>query len=207
MTEEIAPCPHAFADEIRAFALSEQRNPVPRGTTLFYGSSSIRLWASLGEDIPNVPLLNRGFGGSTLFDCLHEMERLVFPYEPRALILYAGDNDLDQGASPQRVLELFEQFHATFRERAPDTPLAFISIKPSPVREHLVPRVREANALIDASIGTDERTTFVRVFPLMLDGAGRPRRDLFTEDGLHMNRAGYRVWAGLIQPWLAGLAR
>jgi lysophospholipase L1-like esterase len=99
--------PSPFAGEFRAFALEEARAPMPRDAVLFYGSSSIRFWQTLAQDFPELAVVNRGFGGSTLAECVEEMERLVFPVQPRAVVLYAGENDLDQGASPERGADEF----------------------------------------------------------------------------------------------------
>src|SRR6185369_1814803 len=96
------PSVSPFAEEFAAFAKAEARAPLPRDAVLFYGSSSIRLWATLAEDFPGLAVVNRGFGGSTLAECVQEMERLVFPVQPRAIVLYAGENDLDQGASAEQ---------------------------------------------------------------------------------------------------------
>jgi lysophospholipase L1-like esterase len=191
-----------FADEFAAFARADKANPQEAGSVLFYGSSSIRLWETLAQDIPGTPVLNRGFGGSTLEDCVEKMETLVFPYQPRAVILYAGDNDLDNGRSPQAVLGSFREFVRRLREHSGGTPLAFISIKPSPARRHILHLIRQTNELIRKSIDELEQTTFIDVHPLMLDADDRPRRELFADDTLHMNRKGYRVWADAVCAYL-----
>src|ERR1043166_8566108 len=123
-----------FAEELRALAIAEAHTPPPRDAVLFYGSSSIRLWTTLAQDFAGVPLVNHGFGGSTLADCIGEMERLVFPLQPRAIVLYAGDNDLDQGAQPEDVLARFQAFVKSAHERLGKIPILFLSVKPSPIR-------------------------------------------------------------------------
>ena len=184
-----------FAEEFRAFARAEARVPLPRDPVLFYGSSSIRLWETLAEDFRGLAVVNRGFGGSTLADCVQEMERLVFPVQPRAVVLYAGENDLDQGASPERIEQLFRQFAERLDDRLGLIPLVFISIKPSPSRAWAFPKIRRANQLVEAALAEWPNARFVDVFPYMLDVAGKVRHEFFTEDWLHLSRAGYLLWA------------
>ena len=192
-----------FAEEFRAFAAAEGRTPVPRDPVLFYGSSSIRLWETLTEDFPGLPVVNRGFGGSTLADCVQEMDRLVFPLQPRAIVLYAGENDLDQGASAQRIEELFRTFAERLDDRLGLIPLIFISIKPSPSRAWALPQIRHANELVRAALADWPNARFVDVFPLMLDEREKVRHELFTEDWLHLSRAGYLLWAAQVRACLA----
>lgn len=198
MSRSISP----FAEEFAAFARADKLRPPPPRPVLFYGSSSFRLWENLGADFPDVPVLSRAFGGSTLAECVQELERLVFPYEPRALILYAGDNDLDDGAAPDTVLHHFEEFERRVRARLGGVPIAFVSVKPSPARERNLANIRKTNALVREQIAGRERTRFLDIYPQMLDAGGRPRRDLFTEDSLHMNAAGYRIWREVIGSYL-----
>jgi lysophospholipase L1-like esterase len=192
-----------FAEEFRAFAAAEARLPLPREPVLFYGSSSIRLWHTLAEDFPGLALVNRGFGGSTLAECVEEMDRLVFPVQPRAVVLYAGENDLDQGASPEQIEDLFRDFAERLDDRLGLIPLIFISIKPSPARAWALPRIRRANELVRAALADWPNARFLDLFPLMLDAAGNVRHEFFTEDWLHMSRAGYLLWAAQVRACLA----
>jgi lysophospholipase L1-like esterase len=192
-----------FAEEFSAFARGEARTPLPRDAVLFYGSSSIRLWHTLAEDFPGLPVVNHGFGGSTLAECVAEMERLVFPVQPKAVVLYAGENDLDQGASAERIEELFREFAERLDDRLGLIPLIFISIKPSPSRAWAFPKVRQANELVRTALAEWPNARFLDVFPLMIDAAGRVRHEYFTEDWLHMSRAGYLLWAAQVRACLA----
>ncbi len=197
--------PSPFAEEFRAFAESEARVALPRDPVLFYGSSSIRLWDSLAEDFPGLAVVNRGFGGSTLAECVQEMERLVFPVQPRAVVLYAGENDLDHGASPEDVEDQFREFAERLDDRLGLLPLVFISIKPSPSRAWALPVIRRTNELIRAALAGWPNARFVDVFPLMLEAAGNVRHEYFTEDWLHLSRAGYLLWAAEVRACLAEL--
>ena len=192
-----------FHEEFRAFAEAEKRAPLPRDAVLFYGSSSIRLWHTLTEDFPGWKVVNRGFGGSTLAECVQEMERLVFPVNPRAVVLYAGENDLDQGTSPERVEQLFRNFAERLDDRFGLIPILFISVKPSPSRAWALPQIRRANELVRAALTDWPNARFLDVFPLMLDAAGKVRHEFFTEDWLHMSRAGYLLWAAQVRNCLA----
>jgi lysophospholipase L1-like esterase len=186
----------------------EQQDAVVRrmpGSVVFVGSSSIRLWESLHDDFPGVPIINRGFGGSRVRDSTWYADRIVTPYQPRAVVFYAGDNDLFEGRTPQQVRDDFEAFVDKVRASLPDVRIAFIAIKPSPSRASLLPQVREANALVREYAQRSEGVDYLDVFLPMLDAQGRPRPELFVEDQLHLNSSGYAIWAGVVRPWIAGL--
>jgi lysophospholipase L1-like esterase len=195
-----APGPAAFEPEIRAFEAADRSMPPRPGGVVFVGSSSIRNWTTVAADFPGVLVLNRGFGGSTLADVVHYEDRIVLPYRPHLVVLYAGDNDLAQGRAPEQVLADYRVFVARLRSALPTARLAFVSIKPSPSRRTFIDLAREANRRIRMEIAGDTLSTFVDVFTSMLDAAGQPRPELFEADSLHMNRAGYRLWHSLLQP-------
>ena len=196
MSEPASP----FAAEFVSF--SQQDATAPRGAVVFYGSSSIRLWDTLARDFEGVPVVNRGFGGSTLAECTKELPKLITPLQPAAMVVYAGDNDLDQGASPERALEIFKEFMRTLRAQFASIPVAFISVKPSPARFWNLGNIRRANDLFKAAAAEWEGLTYLDLFPHMLSPAGGSRPDLFTGDGLHMNENGYRLWTENIRAWL-----
>lgn len=187
-----------------AFA-AQDRSTAPRaGGVLFVGSSSIRLWDGLESAFSDEPtIVKRGFGGSRLSDCAEFVDRLVLPYRPRLVVLYAGDNDLAEGATPQEVLERFDRFVAAVRRSLPTTRIAFLSIKPSPLRAALLPQARETNALIAARARTDAGLDYIDVFSPMLDAVGQPRADLYRADRLHLNAQGYALWRSVIAAHLA----
>jgi lysophospholipase L1-like esterase len=190
-----------FESELRDFDSA----PAPHAAAVFYGSSSIRLWDNMAESFPGVTVVNRGFGGATLGECVHLLPRLIFPLRPASLILYAADNDLDQGASAEHAEYLFRQFVERLREPYPALPIAFVSVKPSPSRFWNIGKIRYANELIRAAAANYPGVAYLDLFPLMLSHDGGPRHDLFTEDGLHMNHAGYALWTTAIRPWLDSL--
>lgn len=188
--------------EIQRFEAADRSAPPPPGGVVFVGSSSIRLWSTLVEDFAGSRVLNRGFGGSRIADATRYAGRIVTPYRPRLVVLYAGDNDLAEGGDASGVLADFEAFVAAVRRSAPATPVAFISIKPSPARAQLLPAMRRANALVRAYAGRTRGVRYIDVFDPMLDAEGMPRIELFGPDGLHMNARGYALWTRLIAPEL-----
>jgi lysophospholipase L1-like esterase len=190
-----------FEKEIQAFEAADRAHAPPQDGVLFVGSSSIRFWESLNEDFPGVPTLNRGFGGSTIADCTRYAERIVAPYHPRRIVFYAGDNDVAAGLAPERILADFMEFVDKVRARLPEEPILFISIKPSQERWRLADRIRETNRLIRAYAAAN-KVEYVDVFTPMLGRDGRPRRELFRADGLHMKPAGYALWAALVDPFV-----
>ena len=191
----------AWEQDMQAFAERDAASPPPKGAILFIGSSSIRMWDTLASDFPEVRVINRGFGGSEIRDSTWYAGRIVIPYAPRQVVLYAGDNDLFSGRSPLQVRDDFRAFVQRIRRDLPKVEIAYISNKPSPSRANLLDAQRQANALIEADAARLQ-VEFIDVFTPMLDAQGQPREELFLEDRLHMNAAGYDVWQQAIQPYL-----
>lgn len=194
-----------FESEIRAFEIQDHFGGLVQRPILFIGSSSIRLWTSLKQDFPHERVLNRGFGGSQISDSVGFVERIVVPYAPPLIVMYAGTNDIDAGKSAAVVAADFQAFTARVWSHLPHTQIAYISIAPNPARWHEVDRVRAANSRIAAACQADPRLHFIDVFPHMLGPDGKPRDDLFVEDHLHMNRRGYEVWIPLVRETIEGV--
>ncbi|WP_235577985.1 SGNH/GDSL hydrolase family protein [Pseudoxanthomonas sp. Root630] len=191
----------AWEADMQRFEATDAQSPPPRGGVLFIGSSSIRFWDTLAQDFPGVPVINRGFGGSELRDSTWYADRIVVPYAPRQILIYAGDNDLNAGRTPRQLHADFIAFVERVRRDLPKTKIAYISNKPSPSRAQLLSVQREANTLIAAEakrLGVD----YIDIFTPMLDASGQPDESLFIEDRLHMNRAGYVIWQRVIAPYL-----
>ncbi len=195
------PGPERWEGDIRAFETRDRLAPPPRGGIVFVGSSSIRLWP-LARSFPHLPAINRGFGGSFVSDSVAFAPRIVIPYRPAAVVLYAGDNDLAAGKTPEQVRDDYAAFARLIHGALPAARIAYISIKPSIARWGLIEKIRAANALIREAAAKDERLFFVDVEPAMLGADGQPRRDLLAEDGLHLNAAGYAAWTKLLAPHL-----
>ncbi|GAB3318760.1 hypothetical protein GCM10027299_10630 [Larkinella ripae] len=187
-----------YEEEVQQLEKKIQTTANRSGRTVFYGSSTVRLWTTLEQDFPDQQVLNLGFGGSTLAACDWFFERLVIPTNPRSLIFYAGDNDLGDGRFSEEVFLFFSALVTKMQQHLPDVPFAFISIKPSPARWHIIDRIRLANELIRAKIKELPGYQYVDIFPAMLDTKGHPRWELFEPDGLHLSPKGYALWQQIL---------
>lgn len=192
----------AFAPEIAAFEAADRASPPPVGGIVFVGSSSVRMWPDVAGDFPGLPVLNRGFGGSTLPDVIHYAPRIVLPYRPRTVVLYAGDNDIAAGRTPEQVAADYGTFVGLVRRSLPTARVVWISIKPSPSRWTLADAMRRANALVAQAMRGDTLAAYVDVFTPMLGADGRPRPELYQSDSLHMTAAGYAIWRARVAPML-----
>lgn len=198
----LAAKPDHWAAEIDKLTAGDAANPPPANSIVFVGSSSIRLWTSLATDFPGIATINRGFGGSELADSVYYADRLVLAYRPRAVVLYAGDNDLWNGKSPESIAADFETFRAMIRAVLPGARVIYLAIKPSPSRARVWPEAQRANQLIAAACAKDPLCAFADVATPMLDASGAPRSELFIEDQLHLAPAGYAVWTKVLAPHL-----
>jgi lysophospholipase L1-like esterase len=192
-----------WAKEMAAFEEQDRKDPGVGGV-VFVGSSSIRLW-DLKKSFPDVPALNRGFGGSQIPDSVTHAELLVIRHKPQIVIFYAGDNDIAAGRTPQQVFDDYRAFVSKVHAALPATRIAFIAIKPSIQRWALVDKVRAANALVREYAAADDRLGFVDVDGPMLGWDDKPRKELFVADGLHMTPKGYDVWTTLLRPFIEGV--
>jgi lysophospholipase L1-like esterase len=182
-----------FAAEIAAFEKWDRQNAVPRDGILFVGSSSIRLWQT-AESFPDLPVINRGFGGSTIADVNRYADRIVLKYRPRTIVFYAGDNDIAGGKSPIDVTRDFTVFVKHVARELPETKIIYLSIKPSPSRAKLWPKAKQVNSSIKGFMESRPRCAYVDIATPMLGDDGKPRQELFLDDDLHMNDAGYKIW-------------
>lgn len=143
-------------------------------------------------------MINLGFGGSTLAACVYFFERLVPPHHPRSLVFYAGDNDLGDGQAPEAVVESFQALLQKVTQQLGDTKLMFMSIKPSPARWPIIDQIRRTNMAIMEALATRPHSYYIDVFHPMLGDDGRPQPLLYSEDGLHLSPAGYRLWTQIL---------
>jgi len=196
-----------WEDAIAAFEAGDREAFPDPGGILFVGSSSIRMWKTLESDMAPLPVINRGFGGSQIDDVVHFADRIVLPYKPSIILLYAGDNDVAAGKSPETVLADFKRFTAAAAEKLPQTRVFFLSIKPSGRRWSMWDTMREANDLVRAYTESKERLGYIDVSTPMLETDGTLKSDLFIEDGLHLNGDGYRLWTSIVKPLLLDIYR
>ncbi len=204
-TSKSYPDPARFEKSIRAFeAKDNQGTPAPGGIVCV-GSSSMAFWnATVQQDLAPLPVIPRGFGGSTMNDALFFADRVVTRYRPKAVVLYEGDNDVAAGIAPEKIRETFEAFTSTVHKALPDAHIYVISIKLSPVRATLWPKILETNRLIQAACGKDKRLVYVSIVEAMMGSDGKVREDLFRTDKLHMNPKGYSIWRDKLRPILMG---
>ena len=201
--DSTAPDPLRFEAEVSAFEALDREWGTSTGQIVCLGSSTIASWsATIGSDLAPLSVVPRGFGGSTMLDALYYVDRLVLAYRPRAVLLYEGDNDVLLGMSPVEVRAAFDAFVGAIRERLPSTRIYVISIKPSPSRWDLWPDMAEANRLLRDACREGSGLRYIDVASAMLGRDGLPNDDLFLDDCLHMNEAGYALWAAIIRPVL-----
>ena len=191
--------PTRFAKQIDSWTAQDAKKPPPKGSSLFIGSSSIRMWSSLSKDFPQLTTLNRGFGGSWTQDVLHYYDRIVKPYEPSKIIFYCGENDIAGGEDPQVPYKNFKIFVDRVRKSKPCTDIYYIPMKPSPKRWNLWPKYEEGNQLI-RKFCEQNNIHYLNTIPQkMLKPDGSPNPEIFIKDMLHMNAKGYKIWTAEIQ--------
>ncbi|SHN30259.1 Lysophospholipase L1 [Chitinophaga sp. CF418] len=192
-----------YQDDINTILKWDKMYAPPANPILFTGSSSIRKWDDLERTFSSYVVMNRGVGGAVTNDIIHYAEQIIFPYHPRQIVLYVGENDLvEKGVTADTIFNRFKNLYATIRSKLPNIPIVYISIKPSPSRVEFLPIAKEANSLIRNYIARQSNITFVDIFQLMLDKNGLPRKELFVEDMLHMNAQGYAIWKKAVSPHL-----
>lgn len=188
--------------EINSLTEIDKKQTPPEKAVLFVGSSSIRLWTNLRQSFPKIKVINRGFGGSRIEDTNYYFDRIVAPYNPRIIVFYAGENDVNDGLTPEKVADDYKKFAQLVRQKFPKVKIVYISLKSSPSRWDKADKFRQTNNLIKAEIAKDKRSIFIDVFNAMLNEKGEPRPELFVADMLHMNEKGYAIWRDLLVKYL-----
>jgi len=194
-----------FWKDIQAFKKQDSIAPPPKNAILFIGSSSFTNWKDVQDYFPGYTIINRGFGGSTLPDLIRYADDVIFPYQPKQIVIYCGDNDLASSKSitADSVLARFKTLYGMIRsELGKKVNVVYVAIKPSISRKHLMPEMEEANALIQDFLNKEKNTAFADVYHKMLDENGQPMPDIFLADNLHMNAKGYAIWQKILQPLL-----
>jgi lysophospholipase L1-like esterase len=204
----ISADPAIWERVIRKFEKEDRRSPPPKGVIVFTGSSSIRFWKSLKEDMAPLPVVNRGFGGSQIHQVTHYADRIVLPYKPKAIVFYAGENDMagvffSKKKSADEVCEAYQKFCEKIHAALPEVPIYFISIKPPKRRLKFWTAMQAANQLVREYCASNEQLRYIDIVPAMLDADGKPRRDVFKWDGIHLNENGYAIWTSVVRPILA----
>lgn len=198
--QETAP----FYSDIQSFKTQDSLHFPATHAILFVGSSSFTKWVDVQDYFPGYTIINRGFGGSSLPDVIRYADDIIFPYNPKQIVIYCGENDLaaSDTVTANIVFSRFTQLFDLIRNKMPQVPIAFVSLKPSPSRVHLMNKMTSANNMIKDFLKNKKNTAFIDVYSNMLNADGTPMKDIFLEDNLHMNAKGYAIWKKLIEPYL-----
>lgn len=193
-----------FAEDIAAFKKADSLQFPPKNAILLVGSSSFTRWTDVQDYFPGYPIINRGFGGSTLPDVIRYADQVIYPYQPKEVLIYCGENDVafSDTVTAQTVYQRFTQLFGMIRTKLPKAKIVFVSLKPSPSRWRMQDRVVQTNDLISAYMKKRKNALFINVYHKMLDAHGLPLPEIFTADSLHMNAKGYGIWQQIIAPHL-----
>lgn len=193
-----------FYNEILAFKKQDSLVKPATNAILFAGSSTFRLWHNIKDDFRGFPIINRGFGGSSLTDVIRYTEEILFPYQPKQVVIYCGENDfaIDNLLPVDSVVNRFTTLFGLIRKRLPSTHISFVSMKPSPSRWQLKEKMQQANRTINEFLERQDNTSYIDVWEAMLNESGLPRPEIFLKDSLHMNGLGYIIWKHKILPKL-----
>ena len=193
---------HRFESEIKKFEETDKNTPPPTNAVVFTGSSSIRFWDNLASYFPGKTVLQRGFGGSELSDVRYFADRVIIRYQPKQVVLYAGENDIAAGQTSRQTYARFVDLFRYVRKQLPNARFTFISLKPSPSRRKFRPDVDETNQRIKRFLSRRRHTDFVDIVPVMLQPNGEPIGELFKGDSLHMTKKGYVSWGNVLRPFV-----
>lgn len=185
---------HYWDKEIEKFEQLDRNTPAPYKPTLFIGSSSIRLWKSLRYDFPNQRILNRGFGGSQVYDLIYYYNRIIKKYRPSKIVIYSGENDLDFGKSPSTVSYDYQTLIHLIKSDSKDVPIFIFSIKLSPRRIYLKNKIEKTNNLIERLTNNYSNVFFVNTYHRFFHKNGRLDFSLYASDHIHLNSNGYRIF-------------
>lgn len=193
-----------FYKDIQQFQAADSVQMPPSKAILLIGSSSFTYWRDVADYFPGYKILNRGFGGSTLPDLIRYQDFIIYPYKPKQILIYCGENDFASSDTIDvtTVVNRFKQLFWDIRVRLPRVPISYVAMKPSPSRYHLLPKYVEGNRQIKDFLATQKFTSFIDVYPTMLQPDGHPIGEIFTSDSLHMNAKGYAIWQQVIRPHL-----
>ena len=192
----------AYAADIQNFKKQDSANYPPQNAILLVGSSSFTRWTDVNNYFPGYTIINRGFGGSTLKDVIRYTYDIIIPYQPKQIVIYCGENDVAEGVPAEEVFTTFKTLYQMVRTNLPSTVIHFVSLKPSPSRQPLLPEMKKVNQLVNGFIRKEKNAGFINVFPAMLNKNGEIMEDIFVADSLHLNAKGYAIWQKVLQPHL-----
>ncbi len=197
-----APAGNRFEKNVADYEAADKATPALKGAILLVGDSQFFRWKTLAEDLPGYTVINRGIDSLQMSDLLFFADRLVPGYQPRFVVIHAGGNDVHNGRKPEQVLADFKAFVAKVRVKLPNVPIAFSSTTPGPARwDEREVRV-QTNKLLKDYIATQKNLHFIDLWDVMLTPDGKPREDLWVEDRIHPNQAGYLIRVKIMKPLL-----
>jgi hypothetical protein len=191
----------AWESDIEKFEQLDISKSYPSDAILFVGSSSIRLWTTIGKDMLPYNVIQRGYGGAKLSDFVVYAGRIIYPHPCQAIVIFIG-NDIsgnDDDKSPLEVSQLFKKSLFIIHKKFADIPVFWISITPTPARWHVWPEIKEANEMIKEICGKHNNTYFIDTEKYFLNSSGLPKSELFVTDKLHLNPDGYAIWSRIIK--------
>ena len=191
----------AWESDIEKFEQLDVTKSYPSDAILFAGSSSIRLWSTIGKDMMPYNVIQRGYGGAKLSDFVVYADRIIYPHPCKAIVIFIA-NDIsgnENDKSPLEVSQLFRKTLYIIRRKFTDTPVFWISVTPTPSRWAVWPEIKEANGMIKEICESHRNTYFIDTEKYFLNSSGLPRSELFIEDKLHLNAEGYKIWSGIIK--------
>jgi hypothetical protein len=193
-----------FADEIRDFKHQDSLSFPPQKGILFIGSSSIRLWNDLERRFAGKPIIKRGVGGCELWQVVDfYTPYILFPYHPRKIFIYAGENDIAAGKNSEFVFNEFQKLWQMIHQQLPKARIYFMSIKPSPSRAKYYNEMINANRLIESYLSGKPRSRYIDVSLVIYKAnTSIPDSSLFKSDYLHLNSKGYDRWEKALKPYV-----
>jgi hypothetical protein len=191
----------AWESDIEKFEQLDVTKSYPSDAILFAGSSSIRLWSTIGKDMMPYNVIQRGYGGAKLSDFAVYVDRIIYPHPCKAIVIFIA-NDIsgnENDKSPLEVSQLFRKTLYIIRRKFTDTPVFWISVTPTPSRWAVWPEIKEANGMIKEICESHRNTYFIDTEKYFLNSSGLPRSEFFIDDKLHLNTEGYKIWSGIIR--------
>ncbi len=190
-----------WESDIAALEKLDQQQTHPADAVLFVGSSSIRLWETMAEDMWPYDTIRRGYGGAKFSDVAVFAKRLIEPHQYRALVLFAA-NDITGGEhdlTPAQVAELLRHVIHVSRAHQPDAPIFVLEVTPTESRWKVWPQIRQLNAAMRDVCLTEPNTYLIPTSEYFLDEENQPISKLFRSDRLHLTHDGYKVWSGILK--------
>lgn len=190
---------HRYEKTIQKFEAQDKETPPPQHAILFVGSSTFTRWKDIEKDFPGLAVFNRGFGGSTMADLNHFMDRIVLPYKPAKIVVYEGTNDITGKQAPETVFGNMKKFHEKIRAELPGTQIYFLPLIPAPTRIHLTEKMDEVNAMIKEYVSKNPDVHYIDARGTWLDADGKPDEKLYVKDRLHPSREAYEMLIPIIR--------